>query len=421
VPVHILIEPLGDHSLNLGDVAMRQVAVARLRGLWPDARITMLTKDAEELRRAVPDVEPLDVHLQREWFRELTPDAVRARLPAGVASRVTSAERGLRTRWPRAVGAAVASKRRLLRQRADDGASFLETVLGSDIVFVSGAGAINDHFGGRLTRAFDLLSLAYRHGIVTTMMGQGIGPLTDEAVTTAARRVLPHVRLIGLREERTGRPLLEQLGVPAENVVVTGDDAVELAYDSRSDAPGAALGLNVRVAGYVQLTRDDLSAIAERIGAFAVGRKPGLVAVPTSRHAGEADLAVVRSVAAEVGMPLVAAEELETPAAAVRQIARCRAIVTGSYHAAVFALGQGIPAVCLAPNEYYVQKFDGLKGLFGAGCFVVHRGYAGLDAALSDAWEQADELRAPLLTAAAAQVRAGRDAYARIPSFVRAR
>ena len=418
MPVRILIEPLGDHALNLGDVAMRQVAVARLRELWPDAVIRILTKDGDELRRAIPGAEPLDVRAQRAWFRSLTPEAIRSRLPASLATRVAGAERGARSRWPRAVDAAVTTKRRLLGQSTPDGMSFLDTVLGSDLVLVSGAGAINDHFGTRIGRAFDLLALAQAQGIATAMMGQGVGPLTDEAVMSAARPVLPRVGLIGLREERTGRALLERLGVPAANVVVTGDDAVELAHEARVEVPGEALGLNVRVAGYVRLTPDDLGAIAAQLRTFAAAHRPQVIPVPTSRHAGEADLEVARSVAADAAVPLAQEELLETPQAAVRKIGLCRAVVTGSYHAAVFALAQGIPAVCLAPNAYYVQKFSGLEGMFGAGCFIVRDGYDDLADVLSDAWARADEVRTPLLEAAARQVAAGHTAYARIRFLV---
>jgi colanic acid/amylovoran biosynthesis protein len=418
MPVCILIEPLGDHLLNLGDVAMRQVAVARLRELWPDAAIRILTKDGDEVRRAIPGAEPLDVRAQRAWFHELTPEAIRSRLSARLAARVATAERSARARWPRRVDAAVTTKRRLLRQSTLDGGSFLDTVLDSDLVFVSGAGAINDHFGTRISRAFDLLALAHAQGIATAMMGQGVGPLTDDAVMSAAREVLPRVGLIGLREERTGRPLLERLGVPAANVVVTGDDAVELAHEARPDVPGEALGLNVRVAGYVQLTHEDLAAIAAQLRRFVAAERPRLIPIPTSRHVGEADLEVARSVAADAAVPLAQEESLETPQAAIRKIGLCRAVVTGSYHVAVFALAQGIPAVCLAPNAYYVQKFVGLEGMFGAGCFVVRDVHDGLAVALSDAWACADDVRVPLLEGAAKQIAAGRTAYAHIKSLV---
>jgi colanic acid/amylovoran biosynthesis protein len=420
VTVRVLIEPLGDHALNLGDVAMRQVAVRRLRALWPAAEIVMLTKDAEELTRAIPGVEALEVKSQRAWFHDLTPEALRARLPSSLANHVAAGERLLRTRWPRGVQRAVSTKRRVLRQPADDGQAFLQTVLASDLILVSGAGAINDHFGGRISRAFDLMALAIERGIPTAMVGQGLGPLTDGATLAAARRVLPRVDLIGLREDRTGGPLLEQLGVPAAKVVTTGDDAVELAHELREDVRGDALGLNVRVAGYVRLGQSELATIADQIRSFVESRRPALIPVPTSRHSGEADLEVARSIAAQAGASLSRVDALETPEQAVRQVALCRVLITGSYHAAVFALAQGIPAVCLAPNAYYLQKFDGLEALFGDGCFVVRRDFTSLAATVTDAWQRADDLREPLLAAAAAQIARGKDAYARIGSFVQA-
>jgi polysaccharide pyruvyl transferase WcaK-like protein len=101
-------------------------------------------------------------------------------------------------------------------------------------------------------------------------------------------------------------------------------------------------------------------------------------------------------------------------------------LVTGSYHAAVFALAQGIPAVCLALNPYYAQKFLGLADLFSEdGCVVVTRDSRGdishLAERLTKAWETADEQRSGLLAAASAQVEAGRGAYERIRKLVEER
>jgi colanic acid/amylovoran biosynthesis protein len=101
-------------------------------------------------------------------------------------------------------------------------------------------------------------------------------------------------------------------------------------------------------------------------------------------------------------------------------------LVTGSYHAAVFALAQGIPAVCLALNPYYAQKFLGLADLFGEdGCVVVTRDSRGdiphLAERLTKVWETADEHRSGLLAAARDQVEAGRGAYARIRKLVEER
>jgi colanic acid/amylovoran biosynthesis protein len=232
--------------------------------------------------------------------------------------------------------------------------------------------------------------------------------------------------LIGLRERRMGFPLLTELGVSPDRVVMTGDDAVELAHVLRREELGSALGLNVRRAGYVELTNDDLTAIAGAVASFLSTQKVEIVAVPTSRHPTEADLELARSVAQMAGARLGDPRELATPEDAVRQIAHCRVLVTGSYHAAVFALAQGIPAVCLALNPYYAQKFLGLADLFGEdGCVVVARDSRGdiphLAERLTKVWETADEHRNNLLAAASAQVEAGRSAYGRIRKLVEER
>jgi colanic acid/amylovoran biosynthesis protein len=237
--------------------------------------------------------------------------------------------------------------------------------------------------------------------------------------------VLPGIDLIGLRERRTGPPLLRNLGVSSDRIVVTGDDAVELAHALRRETLGEALGLNVRRAGYVALATEDLTAISDVIEHFLEARGVELVAIPTSRHPTEADLELARLVANGAGANLRDSRELLTVEDAVEQIADCRILLTGSYHAAVFALSQGISAVCLALNPYYEQKFLGLADLFGEGCFVVKRDSAGnvreLETALTQAWETADTHRAGLLAAASEQVQSGRDAYDRIRGIVEER
>jgi hypothetical protein len=99
--IRILIEPLGDHSLNLGDVAMRQVAARRLWELWPDAEISILIKGADELPGSLARVTPLKVSAQRAWSHEFLPAGLVSGLPDGMAGRLRTGERELRTRWPR--------------------------------------------------------------------------------------------------------------------------------------------------------------------------------------------------------------------------------------------------------------------------------------------------------------------------------
>lgn len=55
----ILIHPSSVHCLNLGDVAMMQVAVRRFREFWPDAEIHVLNENPELLALYCPTARPV--------------------------------------------------------------------------------------------------------------------------------------------------------------------------------------------------------------------------------------------------------------------------------------------------------------------------------------------------------------------------
>ncbi len=91
------------------------------------------------------------------------------------------------------------------------------------------------------------------------MLGQGLGPIHDAELLERAAEVLPRLTLIGVRESRSSVPLLSSLGVPPDRFMVTGDDAIELAYELRRDPRSCrsvhrpAIGVNVRVAPYAEV------------------------------------------------------------------------------------------------------------------------------------------------------------------------
>jgi polysaccharide pyruvyl transferase WcaK-like protein len=139
----------------------------------------------------------------------------------------------------------------------------------------------------------------------------------------------------------------------------------------------------------------------------------------------DSDAAVIRRLVTGYPQVLENGCGCDTPAQVVRRIQLCRLVVTGSYHAAVFALAQGISAIGLARSSYYLQKFQGLADQFGRGCHVVHLGDPALPATFArtadEAWSAAEHLRPQLLAAAAHQIELSRAAYARLRTLVAAR
>ena len=114
-----------------------------------------------------------------------------------------------------------------------------------------------------------------------------------------------------------------------------------------------------------------------------------------------------------------------SPQAVIKAAGLCRVVVTGSYHAAVFALSQGIPAIGLSASKYYVSKFSGLQKQFGRGVEHVLLGEADfgdkLRKALQHTWATADSVRPLLLSAAQKQIEDGTDFYRRVADLVHLR
>jgi len=159
------------------------------------------------------------------------------------------------------------------------------------------------------------------------------------------------------------------------------------------------------------------AAIGDLVLQAAGTRQAPIVGLPVSRYRADADAVSLRALLsrAPAGTGIVI-PDITSPQALISAAASCRALVTGSYHAAVFGLAQGVPAVCLSKSSYYDAKFGGLQALYPGACFVVPLDAPDYAARLSAAIGQAWDLPAPARAAARdATVRMrdnGRDAYA---------
>lgn len=423
--MRIFVDNSGYELHNFGDVAMLQIAVERLAALWPDASIEVLTTAPTILKQFCPQALPLPGAARRAFFEEgaLLP----GRHPK-LRRALNELERHFRRRFPGAARQRIQGARSnaALREQL---AQFAQALEGADLCLGSGGGYLTDSFPAHAHATLDTLWMAHRCGVPTALLGQGLGPMNGRALRGSARRTLPLVGLIGLREKLASQELCRALGVAPQRVVVTGDDAIELAYRQRlpDDAPlGRAIGVNVRVAHYSRVDDLMLQSLRSVLDRCAQKWDAPLIGVPISASQDGLDvksigtllngLANAASDAADRG------EDVQSPDDAIAQVGRCRLVVTGSYHAGLFALSQGISVIGLAASDYYVDKFAGLKAQFGAGCHWLPLADADfcsrLEETMNTAWDEAQSVRPLLLDAAKAQIAVGCDFYDQLLKLV---
>ena len=207
-------------------------------------------------------------------------------------------------------------------------------------------------------------------------------------------------------------------------MLVTGDDAIELAYHARIDEIGSDIGFCLRVAGYAPVSAGVADLIGRAVRSAAAERTAALVPLIIAEYRSQdrrSTLPLVRG-CADVIAPL---PRYVPPIEIARRVARCRVVVTGAYHLAVFALSQGIPVVALTSTAYYDDKFLGLSAMFGQGLTLVRLDDPCLGQtlamAIDRAWQTALVVREPLRARARMQIDASRAAFDRVATLTQAR
>jgi colanic acid/amylovoran biosynthesis protein len=330
---------------------------------------------------------------------------------------------------------------------------FLEALDAADLFIVSGQGSLNDAFVEHSTGTLLALDRAIRLGKRTVMLSQGIGPITNQRLSSLARLVLPRVDLIFVRESHSGPALLKSLGCRPERLCVTGDDAIELAleverklsvpmansvgtqkmapepWDSTTRYPepefGHGIGINARLTSYSAVATDELQQLKLAIHDLGMEVKVPLLGLPIWRPGSKGDRSAIRVLLSGYQLEADSGEALDSPEKLIGQVRRCSIVITGSYHAAVFALALGVPVIAFSNSDYYDSKFNGLAKQFGKGLILLRIRDSGFNsevtAAARQLWEAAPALKPGLIRCALQQVEASRDAFARVPALFASR
>lgn len=417
----ILIEHGGHRFSNMGDLAMLQITIERLKKLWPNAHINVIASNPEDLIHFCPDAHPIDAYGSHIWFYPLS-KKLQDLVPASLAQSIEQFEWELRHQSPNLMKRLIHNKPSVKGQKSKHLNSFIEAIETADLIVCSGGGYISDSFRPKVSLSMGILGLAAKLSKPTAMFGQGFGPLHEPDLFKKVKAVLPSVDMISLREKRSNLTLMNDLNVSPEKLIVTGDDAIEVAYRVHKNNIGHSIGVNLRIADYSNVNVRFIAVLKSTLQEFALKKKADLLPVPIEFFDESSDTKTIQKLLEGYNNHSDGGQSLDAPEKIASQISNCRVVVTGSYHAGVFALAQGIPVVALVKSLYYKDKFLGLADQFGTGCKVVFLDDSqfqnSLANAINEAWDSAEELRPKLLDRAKQQIDASYHAYQKFYQFV---
>lgn len=383
--MNLLIENSGYHLRNLGDAAMLQAACRLILNHRPNARVRVFTTNPDRLTMLCPGVEPITPLGQSAWLSAKCYPLPRRLLPQSLCDVLFVNEKDYKYAYPEKALARMQRRGDYQQYHAEKVESWLAAIAWTDAVVATGGGYFTDAFGGHLEGLLHTVRWAQHKGKTTAFFGQGLGPLQSKRLRRLAGTALGVARCVSLREGLDGLTLGKSLGCNTADWKVTGDDAfVGLCSFKPTLNSGDILGINLRVASYAGVDKAAFTVLAEALEYTRAALGGMWMPLPV-------DLCPTRGDAPQT-LSLLAEETLSpnyrlptVPQDLVNLVSHCRAVITGSYHAAVFALALGTPVVAFAANAYYASKFKGLKTFFGDGVLIIDPTAVGLKSTLMEA------------------------------------
>jgi len=413
--ITILIDS-GTHSChNVGDLAMLKTTVARFKSRFSNVECRVFTDSPERLLHYIPDAVPVSLKGRRGWFLIWNVfGGVHRLLPKRMHDWLFHIENKLRLKSPDVFHRWI--KYRLANRDGDviSLESFFNEVKSADAVVASGGGYITDPFKLHTNILLQTLVLAGKLKKPTALFGQGLGPVHAKDLNYWAKCTLPSLQTLTLRESLYSKPFAENINDHNIRYKVTGDDAIKLAFQSKPKKLGVNLGVNIRIASYAGINENTVAVIRRVLANAEKKYLAKLLPVPISILGEKSDFSSLKLLLNK-DIPIEEQRTLNSPELVIGQVGRCRIVVTGSYHAGVFALSQGISVVAIIASEYYRHKFEGLGSQFLKGCYIIDQNkqnFEGeLNNAIGKAWGEAENLREQLLERAQLQIDEAELAY----------
>jgi len=419
---------------NKGNIALLQIAIQRISELWPQARLEVISFSPHIVKLYCPNVYAVSPDGYNWSLSTKLKDRFMRYLPNPLLRLLFEVREAIWRIWPSSLRIFRFSSRHsptgdLLEHHQEkeiEGMSEIsinnstDTSLlkGVDLFVATGAQYMSDACKRDALRTLDRLEASHKLGLPTAMVGQGIGPIYDLELVSRCTAVLPIVDLIFVRDAQVSPKLLNSFGVDSSHIIFTGDDAIQMAYQERKETYGKNIGVSIRIAQYTEVNNRHIEDIKTVLDQALTKNKTSLIALPISQSSHETDEKIIQQLFMDDKGTSFRFDRFETPIEIIHKVSHCRVVVSGTFHAAVFALAQGIPVIGLVKSEMYSDKFNGLVDQFGDGCKIIYlddEKFQGKLAELLDImWNSVEELRPKLLEASERHIKLGKTAYQRI-------
>jgi len=409
----ILIDNSGYQLKNIGDTAMLLVATNRLQQLFPYAEIRVFTAAPKNLKKILPNAIPISLIGRNQWLSSWNVCSRLSRLlPTFIYSWLQCQENYLKLKYP-FISRYWMSYKRYKKRDISPMVNFLQEISKADIVVATGGGYITDSFEFHATSLLQTLALAQSFNKPTALFGQGLGPSSSKQISYWTNLVFPNLKVLSVREGVHSKPFALLTNINRNKVVVTGDDAIQLAFPKKTNLLGRNIGVNLRVAKYSGIEKETVNIIKRVLNDAAKILDSNLCSIPISMHDGDSDLIPLQLL---LGDRLMGeATNLDTPEKIIEQAGRCRIVITGSYHAGVFALSQGVSVIGVVASHYYRYKFEGLASQFKGGCQIINQNQPDFENSLISliytSWANAGILKPKILKQALEQVMLSENVY----------
>jgi polysaccharide pyruvyl transferase WcaK-like protein len=356
----------GDYG-NLGDAAMVESVVRRLRFLIPGADLYVINRP--ELRAHIWDgrhVLPQSQYRVQAFYPHLVSNLPFFWRYNGGWQKITC---GLTLMYLKAMGSARKIRLSLPVDGAESLGQFCEPF---DALQVVGGGNLTDTFLGEMLRRGSIVLAFAEQNKPVMLTGQQLGPFTSYLTKSALARILPKACFLGLREAGDSLRFCKEAGLDEKAIEVMGDDSLGLPptddastcklLSKYSVKPGGFLAVNLRLSRYSAEHAAHVEKIAALIVHVARQFQMPVLIVPIALNPSDSDvISGKRLLEAMLGdRGSVIEENGLTPALVKGLIGKAFGAMGSSYHFCTFALSQGVPAICLYDGKYYSQKAWGL-------------------------------------------------------------